>query len=75
MIAWDDMKTMARATGRVNRQSNTFAMKAVEMGGQGRMATVDGQIGENGTIVANIKGPNVACNSVIVRVYVPSDTR
>jgi len=70
MIAWDDMKAMARATGTVNRQSNTFTMKAVEIGGQARTATVEGQIEENGTIIANIKGPNVTCDSVIVRAYV-----
>jgi len=70
MIAWDDMKTMARATGTVNRQSNTFTMKAVEMGGRARTATVEGRIEENGTIIANIRGPNVICDSVVVRAYV-----
>lgn len=75
MIAWDHMKTMARVTGRINRQSNTFNMKAVEMGGGARIAIVDGQIGDDGTITANIKGPNVTCYSVVVRVYDPSHTK
>jgi hypothetical protein len=34
MIAWDDMKTMARATGKVDRPNHTFTMTAVEMGGR-----------------------------------------
>jgi hypothetical protein len=67
MIAWDDMKTMFRATGQIDRQSNTFTMTASEIGGQARIATVGGQIRDNGTVIANIKGPNVACDSVILR--------
>ena len=69
LIAWDDMKTMARATGKVDRPNHTFTMTAVEMGGQGRTATVDGKVEKNGTIIANINGPNVTCKSVTVRTY------
>lgn len=69
MIAWDDMKTMARATGKVDRPNHTFTMTAVELEGQGRTATVDGKVGKNGTIIANINGPNVTCKSVTVRTY------
>lgn len=76
MIAWNDMKTMVRATGRVNRQSNTFSMKATEIGGQARIATVDGQINDNGTVTANIKGPKVTCKSVIIGAFgAPQSTR
>ncbi len=74
LIAWDNMRTMARATGRVDRENHTFTMTAVEMGGQNRTATVDGKVDENGTIIANINGPNVTCRSVTIRTYrVPSD--
>ena len=74
LIAWDDMKTMARATGKVDRPNHTFTMTAVEMGGQGRTATVDGTVKRDGTIIANINGPNVTCKSVTVRTYrVPPD--
>jgi hypothetical protein len=74
LIAWDDMKTMARATGKVDRPNHTFSMTAVEMGGQGRTATVDGKVEKSGTIIANINGPNVTCKSVTVRTYrVPAD--
>jgi hypothetical protein len=75
MIAWNGMKRMARATGKINRRNNAFTMKAVEMGGAARTAIVDGQIGDDGTITANIKGPNVTCYSVIVRVFDPSQTK
>jgi hypothetical protein len=49
-------------------------MTAVELGGQGRTATVDGKVQKDGTIIANINGPNVTCKSVTVRTYrVPPD--
>ena len=38
-------------------------------GGQNRTATVDGKVEENGTIIANINGPNVTCKSVTIRTY------
>lgn len=61
-------------TGKVDRPNHTFTMTAQEMGGQGRTATVDGKVEENGTIIANINGPNVTCKSVTVRTYrVPPD--
>src|SRR3954467_8679288 len=34
MIAWDDMNTMARAAGIIDRKNQTFTMTAVEIGGQ-----------------------------------------
>jgi hypothetical protein len=39
MIAWDDMKAMAKASGSLNMSNNTFSMTATEMGGEGRIAT------------------------------------
>jgi hypothetical protein len=69
MIAWDDMKAMARAAGIIDRNSQTFTMTAVEIGGQARTIKVDGTINNNGTVIANIKGPNVICNSVVVRAF------
>jgi hypothetical protein len=69
MISWDNMQTMARATGKVNRRTNTFSMTAVEMGGQARTAKIAGKIEGNGMLVASIEGPNVSCYSVIVRAF------
>ena len=74
MIAWDGMQTMARATGRVDRKNHTFAMTAIELEGQRRTATVDGKIEDTGTVIANIKGPNVTCRSVVIRPFVAPST-
>jgi hypothetical protein len=69
MISWDGMKTMARATGSVNMQHRTFTMIATEMGGAARRAKIDGRLRDDGWIVANIEGPNVTCNAVVVPIY------
>ena len=69
MISWDGMRTMARATGSVNKQHRTFTMIATEMGGSARRAKIDGRLRDDGWIVANIAGPNVTCNAVIVPIY------
>jgi hypothetical protein len=66
MIAWNNMQQMARATGTVNMANRTFSMNAVEVGGQGRTATVTGTVRQDGWLVANINGPNVACTGVTV---------
>jgi hypothetical protein len=76
MIAWDDMKTMARATGRINQENRTFSMIAKEIGGQTRTATIDGQIEDNGWITAKIKGPQGTCNALVVPIFaVPPGTK
>ena len=71
MISWDGMKTMARATGTIDRRSHTFTMIAKEMEGQARSAKVKGQIREDGLLIAHIEGPRGTCDAVIV----PSDAR
>jgi hypothetical protein len=75
MVAWDNMRSMGRATGRVNRKDSTFQMTVVELGGRGRTATVEGTIGDNGTATAAIKGPAVSCESVTVRSYIDADRK
>jgi hypothetical protein len=71
MIAWNDMKQMARATGSVNMQSRSFQMNAKEVGGQGRTATVSGTVRQDGYLVANVKGPNVSCQNITVPWFQP----
>ena len=66
MIAWDDMKAMAHATGTLNPTARTFQMSAHEVGGQNRTATVDGSIRQDGYLVANVKGQNVNCIGIVV---------
>ena len=55
MVAWGNMRTMARATGRVDRKNSTFQMTVVELGGRGRTAKVNGTIGGDGTATASIE--------------------
>jgi hypothetical protein len=66
MIAWNNMQSMAHATGSINMQNRTFQMTAQEVGGQGRTATVNGTVRQDGYLVANISGPNVSCQGVTV---------
>src|SRR5215813_10511757 len=67
MIAWNNMKDMAHATGTVNPTAKTFEMTAKEVGGQGRTATISGSVRSDGYLVANIKGPSVDCKNVTVQ--------
>jgi hypothetical protein len=66
MIAWNDMKMMTRVSGRVDRPHHAFSMVATEIGGQKRIARIEGKVVSDGRIVANIEGPNVACTAVAV---------
>jgi hypothetical protein len=72
MISWNNMQSMARAAGTVNLQARTFQMTAKEVGGQGRTATVDGTVRQDGWLIANIKGPNVTCTGITVPWYTPT---
>lgn len=71
MIAWDDMKAMAQASGAVNMQARTFQMTAKEVGGQGRTATITGAVRQDGWLVANIKGPKIDCQGINVPWFSP----
>lgn len=66
MIAWNDMKSMARATGTVVNQQVT--MTATEVGGQGRTATITGRAQPAGFFV-DIKGPNFECKGITIPFY------
>ena len=66
MIAWNNMQQMARADGTVNMSARTFQMKAVEVGGQGRTADITGTVRQDGWLVANINGQDVACTGVTI---------
>jgi hypothetical protein len=72
MIAWDDMKSIAHASGKVNMSSKTFEMTAKEVGGKGATATIDGKLRSDGWLVANIKGPSVNCQGINIPWFVPS---
>lgn len=72
MISWNNMQSLARATGTVNEQSRTFQMTATEQGGQGRTATIDGVLRDAGYLEVNIKGAHFECRNIMIRWFVNS---
>lgn len=70
MISWNNMQSMARATGTVS--SGKVQMTATEVGGQNRTATITGQVQPNGYLQVNINGQNVACQNINIPFYSPS---
>jgi len=66
MIAWNNWQSMAHATGSINPQARTFQMTAEEVGGRHRTADISGTVRSDGYLVANITGPNVSCQGIMV---------
>jgi hypothetical protein len=66
MIAWDNMRTIARASGTVNRTDRTFSMSATALSEAASKATIRGHFDEKGWAIAKIDGPNMTCEAVIV---------
>ena len=75
MISWDGMKSMAHVTGSADPQTGAVQMTAQEVGGQGRTATIDGTVQQDGWMVTNIKGDNVACQGLSIPWFTPPPTR
>jgi hypothetical protein len=69
MISWDNMEHMAKATGGVKGRDVTLT--ATEVGGQGRTAQISGVVHTDGWFTVNIKAPNVNCQGVDIRWFVP----
>jgi hypothetical protein len=71
MISWDNMKSMANVTGSISA-NRTFKMTGTRVSGgpsEGG-ATIDGQLRQDGWLVANIKGPKVDCQGITVPWFV-----
>ena len=62
---------LAHVTGSVT-PARTFTMTAKEVGGQGRVANITGQVRTDGWMVASIKGPKIECNGIAVPWYTPA---
>ena len=75
MISWDGMKSLAHITGSANQQTGAVQMTAQEVGGQGRTATIDGTVQQDGWMAVNIKGDNVACQGLSIPWFTPPPTR
>jgi hypothetical protein len=89
MIAWDNMKVVARVAGAIdplvrverfgkplggNPQIRTFQMIATEARGKRRIANITGKIEQNGWLSANIDGSGVACQNIRVPLFVPASS-
>ena len=70
MIAWNNMQSMAHATGSIDANQNVN-MTATEVGGKGGTATITGKLRPDGWIFADIKGPNVDCKGVAISYFTP----
>jgi hypothetical protein len=66
MISWNEMRSMAQVTGVVRRNARTFQATARELGGERGVATVEGHVSDDGSLVATIKGPHVDCQDIKV---------
>ena len=71
MISWGNMQHVAKVQGTMNPNGQTFEMKAKEVGGEQRTATINGSITTDGWLVANINGPGVKCKAVQVHWFTP----
>ncbi len=60
-IAWDDMKHVAKVSGKLET-GRMFQMAAVEEGGAERKGTVKGQV-EDSFIVASLQGTRTGCDN------------
>jgi hypothetical protein len=69
MISWDNMKSMAHATGTIGADKS-IKMTATEVGGTARTATIDGKVRADGWLVVNVKAPNVTCTDIKIPYYV-----
>jgi hypothetical protein len=71
-IAWNNLQSLARATGSLNRRTGTFEMTAHEVGGQDRTVTVTGTVSPtSGWLTADVQGQDVSCRGIKVPWFTP----
>ena len=70
IIAWDDMRSIARVRGHIGLD-RTFQMTASEMGGAQRRAVITGHVLPDGKMVADLKAPKIECHGIIATVWQP----
>ncbi len=66
-VAWDEMKHLARVSGKLET-GRIFHLNAVEEGGKERKGTVSGQV-EDSYIVASLTGTQTGCDNQ--KIWVP----
>ena len=67
MIAWNDMKSVARVDGTLTADK-AFHLDAKEIGGAGKTAVIDGTL-IPGWLQASIKGPGVDCANIKIALF------
>ncbi len=72
MIGWQNMEMVARVSGTINPQAKTYQLTAREAGGSNRTATISGNIISPDQISANVTGPGVNCQNLLVWAWTPS---
>ncbi len=72
MVAWDSMKSMAMVSGQVG-PDRTFKMTGHRVGAPAGDpgATIDGTVGSDGWLTANVHGAKVNCQGIKVAWFVP----
>jgi hypothetical protein len=71
-IAWNNMQSVARATGTLNRRTGTFEMTAHGLGGADRIVTVTGTVSPtSGWFTADMQGQDVNCRGIKVPWFFP----
>jgi hypothetical protein len=71
-IAWNNMQSVARATGTLNRRTGTFEMMAHELGGQDQTVTVTGTVSAtSGWLTADMQVQDVNCRGIKVPWFTP----
>ena len=68
VIGWDNMASMAKASGTINPADTKFQMTAKEEGGQARTFNITGQIRADNWMTLNITGASLNCTNLAVPV-------
>ncbi len=72
VVSWDEMRSIAHVIGVVRSEDRAFHLYAKELRGEGLTAVIDGTIQDDGSLVMDIKGPNIDCRRVVVpRITMP----
>ena len=70
MVAWNNMKSMARLEGKIG-QDHTFSTVATEVSGPkvGTTAKVTGHAQNNGWLMVQVEGDGISCHDIKVPIW------
>jgi len=70
-IAWNNLQSLARATGTLNRRAGTFEMTAHEVGGRTELSVTGTVSPTSGWLTADVQGQGVSCRGIKVPWFTP----